>query len=108
MAIRGGFGMFYDTSHNATFAAWAGQIGNPLLPGGLLMNIASNNATLNPYCLGNTRCAGGVPADLQTALRAGDGLRPRQQHRAEPGGHLGDRERRDDDVAGRGGLSHPA
>jgi hypothetical protein len=70
MAIRGGYGMFYDTSHNATFAAWAGQIGNPLLPGGLLMNISSNNATLNPYCLGNTRCAGGVPADLQTALRA--------------------------------------
>ena len=69
MAIRGGFGMFYDTAKNATFAGWAGQVGNPLRPGGLLMNIASNNATLNPYCLGNTRCAGGVPADLQTALR---------------------------------------
>ena len=40
-----------------------------LLPGGMLMNIASNNATLNPYCLGNTRCVGGVPADLQNALR---------------------------------------
>ena len=69
VAIRGGFGVFYDTSHNATFAGWAGQIGNPLLPDGLLMNIASNNATLNPYCLGNTRCVGGVPADLQNALR---------------------------------------
>ena len=69
MAIRGGFGMFYDTAKNATFAGWAGQVGNPLFPGGMLMNIASNNATLNPYCLGNTRCAGGVPADLQNALR---------------------------------------
>ncbi len=69
MAIRGGFGMFYDTAKNATFAGWAGQIGNPLRPGGALMNIVSNNATLNPYCLGNTRCVGGVPADLQNALR---------------------------------------
>ena len=69
LAIRGGFGVFYDTGHNATFAGWAGQVGNPLLPGGLLMNIASNNATLNPYCLGNTRCSGGVPQDLQLALR---------------------------------------
>jgi len=69
VAIRGGFGMFYDTAKNATFAGWAGQVGNPLFPGGALMNIASNNATLNPYCLGNTRCVGGVPADLQNALR---------------------------------------
>jgi hypothetical protein len=69
LAIRGGVGVFYDTGHNATFAGWAGQIGNPLSPGGLLMNISSNNATLNPYCLGNTRCAAGVPADLQAALR---------------------------------------
>ena len=69
LAIRGGFGVFYDTGHNATFAGWAGQVGNPLLPGGLLMNIVANNATLNPYCLGNTRCRGGVPQDLQIALR---------------------------------------
>jgi hypothetical protein len=69
LAIRGGFGVFYDTAKNATFAAWAGQVGNPLTPGGLLMSISANTATLNPYCLGNTRCAAGVPADLQSALR---------------------------------------
>ena len=69
MAVRGGFGMFYDESHNGTLAGWAGQVGNTLAEGGLVMNVQANNPVLNPYCLGNTRCTAGVPADLQIALR---------------------------------------
>ena len=69
LAVRGGFGVFYDESHNGTLAGWAGQVGNTLAEGGLVMNVQANSPVLNPYCLGNTRCAAGVPADLQTALR---------------------------------------
>jgi hypothetical protein len=62
--VRGGFGVFYDQNDTASVAVY--MSGNSWAPTGY--SFASNVATRNPYCIGNSACANGVPPQLELAV----------------------------------------
>jgi hypothetical protein len=64
--FRGGFGIFYDQNFTPERTAYAAK--RSILT--LADQFTSNSVSLNPYCINNTACATGVPANLQTALKA--------------------------------------
>ncbi len=62
--IRGGFGVFYDLSHNIGGVYY----GNVLTPT-TIDQFSATSATTNPYCYGSTICKNGVPRQYQNAVR---------------------------------------
>jgi hypothetical protein len=64
--IRGGFGVFYDQENTAPIATYT--LGNSVLRDAY--TLSANTATTNPYCLGNTSCAGagGIPLADEIAV----------------------------------------
>jgi hypothetical protein len=62
--IRGGIGIFYDQDDTATTAVYVS--GNSLVH--YAYSFSANTTTSNPYCVGNTTCAAGVPAADEIAV----------------------------------------
>jgi hypothetical protein len=62
--IRGGFGIYYDLSHNIAGVYY----GNVITPT-TIDSFSATTASNNPYCYGSGACTGGIPSAYQNAVK---------------------------------------
>jgi hypothetical protein len=62
--IRGGVGVFYDQNDTASVGVYENNNSGTLLG----YSLASNVATRNPYCVGNSNCATTIPVQYELAV----------------------------------------
>jgi hypothetical protein len=62
--VRGGVGVFYDQNDTASTAVYVNENSSTLLG----YSLAANVTTRNPYCVGNSLCANGIPVQYELAV----------------------------------------